>query len=96
MNPELRFCGCFITQYDRLNEADQQGEEYLKTLKEYPLLKTHIRRTAKMKPSTFAREPIILYSSRCGAAQDYKTLVKEYLDTLPDFMPADPETGCIM
>lgn len=96
LNPELNFCGCFITQYDRMNEADHQGEEYLKTLKEYPLLKTHIRRTAKMKPSTFAREPIILYSSRCGAAQDYKALVKEYLATLPDFMPADPETGCIM
>ena len=96
LNPELNFCGCFITQYDRMNEADQQGEEYLKTLKEYPLLKTHIRRTAKMKTSTFAREPIILYSSRCGAAQDYKALVKEYLATLPDFMPADPETGCIM
>lgn len=96
LNPELRFCGCFITQYDRLNEADQQGEEYLRTLTEYPLFRTHIRRTAKMKPSTFAREPIILYSSRCGAAQDYKGLVKEYLEMLPDIIPAYPETGCIM
>lgn len=79
LNPELRFCGCFVTQYDRLNEADQQGEEYLKALAEYPVFDTHIRRTAKMKPSTFAREPILLYSSRCGAAQDYKRLVEEYL-----------------
>lgn len=79
LNPELRFCGCFVTQYDRLNEADQQGEEYLKALEEYPVFDTHIRRTAKMKPSTFAREPILLYSSRCGAAQDYKKLVEEYL-----------------
>lgn len=79
LNPELRFCGCFVTQYDRLNEADQQGEEYLKALAEYPVFDTHIRRTAKMKPSTFAREPILLYSSRCGAAQDYKKLVEEYM-----------------
>ena len=78
LNSELRFCGCFVTQYDRTNEADTQGEEFLKTL-EYPLFETHIRRTPKMKPSTFERKPIIVYSSRCGAAYDYKALVQEYL-----------------
>lgn len=79
LNPSLRFCGCFVTQYDRTNEADQQGEAYLKAQTEYKLLETHIRRTGKMKASTFAREPIISYSVRCGAAQDYKRLVEEYL-----------------
>ncbi len=79
LNPDLRLCGCFITQYDRLNEADQQGEEYLKSLGKYPVFETHIRRTAKMKPSTFERKPILEYSSRCGASQDYKKLVEEYL-----------------
>lgn len=79
LNPALCFRGCFITQYDRLNEADQQGEAYLKALKKYPIFETHIRRTAKMKLCTFERKPILLYSSRCGAAQDYKKLVEEYL-----------------
>ena len=79
LNPALCFRGCFITQYDRLNEADQQGEEYLKVCNKYPLFETHIRRTAKMKPCTFERKPILIYSSRCGAAQDYKKLVEEYL-----------------
>ena len=79
LNPALRFCGCFVTQYDRTNEADQQGEEYLKALQDYPVFQTHIRRTGKIKPSTFAREPIIVYSSRCGASYDYKRLVEEYL-----------------
>lgn len=83
LNPSLRFCGCFITQYDRLNEADRQGMEYLKGLGEYPMLETRIRRTVKMKPSTFAREPILLYSSRCGASRDYKALVEEYLKMCP-------------
>lgn len=32
LNPGLRFCGCFITQYDRTNKADTQGEAYLKGL----------------------------------------------------------------
>lgn len=79
LNPALCFRGCFITQYDRLNEADQQGEQYLQICNKYPLFDTHIRRTAKMKPSTFERKPILLYSSHCGAAQDYKKLVEEYL-----------------
>ncbi len=79
LNPELCFRGCFITQYDRLNEADQQGEAYLKKMNEYPIFETHIRRTAKMKPCTFERKPILIYSSRCGAAQDYKRFVEEYL-----------------
>lgn len=78
LNPDLTFRGCFVTQYDRTNEADQQGEQYLKTL-EYPIFETHIRKTPKIKPSTFAREPIIVYSSRCGASVDYKQLVNEYL-----------------
>ena len=58
LNPALCFRGCFITQYDRLNEADQQGEAYLKALKKYPIFETHIRRTAKMKLCTFERKPI--------------------------------------
>lgn len=85
LNPGLRFCGCFITQYDRANEADTQGEVYLKGLAAYPLFATHIRRTLKMKPSTFVRKPILEYSSRCGAARDYKALVEEYLDMCPSW-----------
>ena len=79
LNPNLRFCGCFVTQYDHTNEADTQGEEFLKTF-EIPLFATHIRRTPKIKPSTFARKPINEFSSRCGAAYDYKALVQEYLE----------------
>lgn len=79
LNPGLILQGCFVTQYDCGNEADRQGEAYLRSLNDYPVFETHIRRTPKMKPSTFAREPIIIYSARCGAAQDYKKLVEEYL-----------------
>lgn len=79
LNPDLKFCGCFITQYDRTNEADTQGAEYLQA-QQYPVFKTLIRRTPKMKPSTFAREPIIDYSPRCGASADYKALVQEWLE----------------
>jgi chromosome partitioning protein len=79
LNPDLRLCGCFVTQFDRTNEADQQVEEYLRNGKRYPVFRTHIRRTGKVKQSTFAREPITLFSKRCGASMDYKALVDEYL-----------------
>ena len=79
LNPDLQFLGCFITQFDRTNEADMQGEEFLKT-QDCKLFNTHIRKTPKMKPSTFARAPIIEYSARCGASLDYKKLVEEYLE----------------
>lgn len=50
-----------------------------------PFFHTHIRRTLKMKPSTFARKPILEYSSRCGAARDYRALVREYLNLCPSW-----------
>ena len=39
-----------------------------------------IRRTEKkVSESTFAKMPLVEYSVRCGAAQDYKKFVVEYL-----------------
>ena len=82
LNPGLIFLGCFITQYDCTNDADQQGEEYLRDADamDDPIFKTHIRKSPKIKPSTFARMPIIKYSPRSVAAVDYKRFVKEYLE----------------
>jgi len=101
LNEQLHFLGCFVTQYDRTNDADIQGEAYLKT-QGYPVFETHIRRTPKMKPSTFARKPIMIYSPRCGAALDYKALVLEYLKKLRKtstdaiFQPKYPGTNRII
>lgn len=78
LNSELVFKGCFITQYTR-NNINKQYEEWVNSQNEYPFFKTHIRRTEKIDESTFKGMPIILYSRRCGAAQDYLKLVEEYL-----------------
>lgn len=79
LNPELCLKGCFVTCFQR-NEVNKQGEEWLRNQKEYPVFKTHIRRTEKVDESTFATTPIIEYSRRCGAARDYIEFVEEYLD----------------
>lgn len=78
LNEGLTFRGCFITQFDKKNEADVEGIEYIKAL-DYPLFETCIRKTPKMKQSTFARMPIALFSNRCAATADYRELVKEYM-----------------
>lgn len=79
LNQNLNLKGCFITQFMK-NEVNLQGKEYLNLQDEYPVFKTHIRRTEKIDESTFAKMPIVEYSRRCGAARDYLELVSEYLE----------------
>jgi chromosome partitioning protein len=78
LNPSLALRGCFVTMY-RNNEVCNQGEAWLRGQREYPIFKTHIRRTEKVDESTFASAPILEYSRRSGAARDYLALVREYL-----------------
>lgn len=83
LNENLNFMGCFVTQFEKSNEADVQGEDYIRELG-YPLFETKIHRTPKMKQSTFAKEPISVYSPRCRASRDYSLLVEEYLKKVPE------------
>lgn len=78
LNPKLKFRGCLVTMfYNR--DVCRQGEEWLQNQR-YPVFKTHIRRTEKADEVTFTNESLMEYSPRSGAARDYKTFVKEYLE----------------
>jgi chromosome partitioning protein len=77
-NPDLTFKGCLVTQYKR-TDVQEQGAEVIDS--GYPIFKNRIRRTEnKVNESTFARMPVVEYSTRCGAAQDYRRFVAEYLE----------------
>ena len=78
LNPGLEFLGCFVTQYVSGDAADRQGADLLQR-KGYPVFATRIRRTDKVKPATFQREPVPVYSTRCAASVDYRKLVTEFL-----------------
>lgn len=79
-NPDLVFRGCLVTQY-RKSEVQEQGAGILEH--GYPIFETLIRRTEnKVSESTFAGKPVAEYSVRCGASQDYKKFVKEYLEAV--------------
>jgi len=80
-NPGLKVRGCLITIYQK-NESNKQREEWLRGQNIFPVFNTKIRRTEKVNESTFegdAQSPILAYSPRCGAAQDYLAFVEEYL-----------------
>lgn len=79
LNPSLQLLGCFVTQFATGNEADKQGEDMLRGMG-YPIFDIHIRRTDKVKPATFQRVPVPLYSDRCAASVDYRKLTDEFLE----------------
>ncbi|NBI72168.1 ParA family protein [Clostridiaceae bacterium] len=77
-NENLRIAGCLVTQYQN-NDVNNQGIAFLKA-RGIKVFGQRIRRTErKVNESTIAGLPLALYSSRCGAAQDYKKFVVEYL-----------------
>lgn len=80
-NPAISFRGCLITKYRQRENVQAQGAEVLK--ERCNVFSTKIRRTEdKPKESTFAKIPLVEYSVRCGASQDYKKFVTEYLEMI--------------
>ena len=80
-NPELNFAGCLVTKYKSREDVQAQGVEVLQS--RCKVFNTKIRNTEnKPKESTFAKIPLVEYSVRCGASQDYKKFVTEYLEMI--------------
>ena len=78
-NENLWLEGCLVTQYQN-NEINNQGITYLEE-KGIRVFHQRIRRTEKkVSESTIAKCPLVEYCVRCGAAQDYKKFVAEYLE----------------
>lgn len=78
-NPCIELMGVLITIFKK-NDVNASGEEWLRQQHAYPVLNTKIRRTEKVDESTFFEKPVAEYSTRCGAARDYRELVHEYLE----------------
>lgn len=80
LNPDLKNVRCFISKYNKYNEAHSQGAEVIREW--YPTMKTMVRNSLAVAKSTYARTPVALYSKRSAAAEDYQTLVDEYLQMI--------------
>lgn len=77
-NEKLHVAGCLCTYYQN-DEVNKQSLELLKKM-DVPVFNTVIRQTnGKPKEAIYAKVPLLEYSIRCGAAQDYKHFVEEYV-----------------
>lgn len=77
-NQNIEFKGCFLTMTIRSNLYKEGRQELSAALGE-KLFDTGISQTVKVGESTFSK-PLLAYAPKCTASQDYKELVKEYLE----------------
>lgn len=78
INPRLRVDGCLITMYTKAaEEAARQLREVNPAV--LPVLSTQIRRSDKVDGSTFAGDPLMIYSPRSAAGVDYRRFVAELM-----------------
>lgn len=77
-NPDLENVICLATDFMR-DDVHIQAMEHVRN-SGYRIFNQTIRHTnSKPAESTWAKLPLPEYSSRCGASQDYKKWVREYL-----------------
>lgn len=77
-NEKLRLAGCFLTMTNERTNLVQYSKAVLQSMG-VPAMKTTIRSCTRVGESTFDA-PLIRYAPHCTAAEDYRTLVKEYLE----------------
>lgn len=75
-NPGLNFAGCLVTQY----RNDDFHNDGVKTLGQMcgRVFDAKIKWSPMVSRSTFVREPVAVYSPRCGASRGYRELADEY------------------
>ena len=78
INSGLRLGGVLITMWRHIDMVTQA--EGILRRSGVPVYKTVIRRTDRVDESTFAAEPLVIFSPRSAACLDYRAMVREYLE----------------
>lgn len=76
--PDVRVSGCLITQWHKANVVTD-AVDYLRAESPIPVFQQVIRRTDKVLESTWAKEPVLMWSPQSSAARDYRAWVRELL-----------------
>lgn len=77
LNAKINFCGCLITNYQRCAVEKSAIDEIRSSVKTFNTIIRHTN--GKVQESTFEHIPVSEHSSRCGASQDYRKFIREYL-----------------
>lgn len=75
-NPAIKVGGVLLTHWHK-SDVVEDAEEYLRDMPLIPVYNTVIRRTDKVIESTWAREPVLVWSPQSSAARDYRMFVRE-------------------
>lgn len=75
---DVHVAGCLPTMWYR-SDTVEQGERLLREQAPVRVFASHIRRSPKVDESTWTGEPVVSWSPRSAAAQDYRAFVAEFL-----------------
>lgn len=76
--PDVRVAGVLPTMWYR-SDVVEQGEALLRANSPVRVFDSRIRRSPKVDESTWTGEPVVSWSPRSAAAQDYRAFVAELL-----------------
>lgn len=76
IHPDVRVAGVLINQWHKADVVED-ATEYLREEAPVPVFTTVIRRTDKVLESTWAKQPVLLWSPYSSAAKDYRAWVRE-------------------
>jgi chromosome partitioning protein len=79
IKPDVRISGCLITQWHKADVVEQTVA-HLRAESPVPVYDTVIRRTDKVLESTWARQPVLIWSPQSSAAKDYRAWVAELVE----------------
>ncbi len=83
VNPTLRIAGILPTMYSKSRETDSALTQLHDS--GLPIYLQTIRMSSKVDASTFAQEPLRLFSPRCAAGVDYRRFAEIYWEELHGF-----------
>ena len=78
LNPKVRIAGCLVTDFEK-SKYSEAAEIWLRTKSGLHIYTQRIRHYKKAKDATIEKKTITKYCIRCGAAQDYKKFMEEYM-----------------
>lgn len=81
-NPDVKLAGVLITKFNSRTKMDREGLEFLRTRTAYPIFKTVIHMSVKVKESVFQHRPVVEYAKKCKPAADYRGFMAEIVPNM--------------
>ena len=81
-NPYCKLAGVLITKFSARTKMDRDGLAFLREKTKFPVFKSVIHMSVKVKESVFAHIPVVEYAKKCRSAVDYRNFIAEIVPNL--------------